>query len=282
MPWGAGAGAVLSSVLAPDAPDMSGQNDAARQSAQVGADQLAWDKERYRETAPDRQRATQIAFDTAQQQLEASRDQSRLATEYADYNRSTFRPLEQGIVSDAAGYDTPQRREAQAAKATADVEMSLAGQRGISNRELEASGAMPGSGKQLAMQGVMDINAAKLKAGAANQARTQVETIGAARKMDAASLGRNLPSNQATSAGIAMRQGNSAVTNAAGTGNIAAGGNTIMNSGFDGAIRGYGAAGNIYAGLNRAQMGLYEQQSRGAGAVGGALGDLAGQYIQKM
>lgn len=260
----------------PQAPDMTAQNTAAAAQAALSREQLDWSKQIYEESRPAREAAIRTAQETSQAQLDGMRSSTALANEYADYNRNTFRPLEQGIVSDAAGYDTPQRREAQAAKANADVEMSLAGQRGISNRELEASGAMPGSGKQLAMQGFMDINAAKLKAGAANQARTQVETIGAARKMDAASLGRNLPSNQATSAGIAMQQGNSAVSAAQVPGSVTAGGAALMNSGFNGAQQGLAGAAGTYGNIANQQIRMQGQNDNSA--MFGALGSVAGQY----
>lgn len=67
--------------------------------------------------------------------------------------------------------------------ASADVEQNLAAQRGATLRDMQRKGVNPSSGAAMALQGTMDINAAKLKAGAANAARTQAETVGLARRM---------------------------------------------------------------------------------------------------
>lgn len=235
-----------------DAPDMTAQNTIAASQAEMSKEQLAWAKQIYAETAPDRAAATQRANAVSDAQLESMNTQTGLAKDYDAYNKSTFRPLEQGIVADAQAYDTPERREAEAAKATAGVEMSLANQREASNRSLERSGVAPGSAKQLALTGAMDLGSAKLKAGAANAARTQVETIGQARKMDAANLGRGLASSQATSAGLALTAGNNAAANGLASGNINAQGNQIMTSGYAGAQSGLAGAAGTYGNIANA------------------------------
>lgn len=260
------------------APDTSGQQAAALKMSELSAEQLAWAKQVYAETAPDRAAAIQRANAVSDAQLESMDTQTGLAKDYDVYNKSTFRPLEQGIVADAQAYDTPERREAEAAKATAGVEMSLANQREASNRSLERSGVAPGSAKQLALTGAMDLGSAKLKAGAANAARTQVETIGQARKMDAANLGRGLASSQATSAGLALTAGNSASANGQAAGNINAQGNQIMTSGYAGAQSGLAGAAGAYgsaagAGSSNSSSGLW---SAVGGVVGGIYGGPAG------
>ena len=260
-------------MCSPNAPDQSGMNAAAVQQAALSAEQLAWSKQLYAELAPDRANATQRANAVSDAQLVAQNKQNTLTDEYATYNRETFRPLEQGIVQDATAYDTPDRREAEAAKGVADVQQSLAAQRGILTRNLERSGVNPNSGKALALENQASISGAAMQASAANKARTQVETIGAARKMDAASLGRGLASNQATSAGIALNQGNSSVNNAMQPGNIAAQSGALMNSGYAGAQQGlsnaastFGAIANTQNQANQANNGVWS----GLGSIGGA------------
>lgn len=259
-----------------DAPDMTAMNTTAAAQAKLSQEQLDWAKAVYQDTSPDRAAAASRANAVSDAQLASMNTQTALSQDYADYNRNTFRPLEQGIVADAAGYDTPQRREEEAAKATAGVEMSLANQRNATSRSLERSGVAPGSGKQLALAGAMDLGSAKLMAGAANQARTQVETIGAARKMDAANLGRGLASSQATSAGLALTAGNNSAANSAATGNIAAQGNSIMTSGYSGAQQGLAGASNTYG--NIANL---EQKAGDNSAIWGAVGSVAGAYMGK-
>ena len=258
-----------------DAPDTSKQQEAALQMSQLSKEQLDWAKQIYGETAPDRANAIQRANAVSDAQLESMNTQTALAKDYDAYNKSTFRPLEQGIVADAQTYDTPERREAEAAKATAGVEMSLANARGATMREQERAGVNPASGKIAAMQGVMDLGAAKLKAGAASAARTQVETVGQARKMDAANLGRGLASSQATSAGLALTAGNNSAGNAASTGGITAQGAALVNSGYSGAQQGLSNAAQTYGAIANTQA-----QSSDSG-MWGALGQVGGAAITK-
>lgn len=283
---GAGGAMALSSMGGSDQPDTSGMNAAAVQQANLSKEQLDWAKQVYAETAPDRADATRRANAVSDAQLESMNTQTGLAKDYDAYNKSTFRPLEQGIVADAQSYDTTARRESEAAKATAGVEMGLSNARNASNRDLERSGVAPGSAKQLALSGAMDLGSAKLKAGAANAARTQVETLGQARRMDAANLGRGLASNQATSAGLALTAGNSAAANGLASGNINAQGNQIMTSGFSGAQSGLAGAAGTYgriAGIDQQagdNSGLWQAAGTVAGAYfGGPAGAAAGGKI---
>lgn len=257
-----------------DAPDTTKQQEAAMMTAQLSKEQLDWAKQIYSETAPARARAEERATRVSDAQLADMETARGMAKDYADYNKNTFRPLEQGIVADAQAYDTPQRREAAAAGASADAEIGLAGQRAATSRELERSGVAPGSGKSLALGGMMDLGAAKLKAGAANKARMNIETIGAAKKMDAASLGRGLPGNQATSASLAMAQGNSAAQNAGAALLPSQNAQIGLSNAYGGARAGYGSAANIYGDITRTQAGVDASNTSnvasGVGAIAGA------------
>lgn len=257
-----------------DKPDNSGLNAAALKQAELSSEQLDFVKKIYGDSAPDRAEASQTARTTSALQMEAARKQMALTDDYANYQKTTYRPLEQGIVADAQAYDTPERREAEAAKSAATVEQSLATQQGIASRNQERSGVMPGSGKALAMQNSFNVNAASMEAAAQNNSRTQVETMGVARKADAANLGRNLASNQATSAGVALSQGNSAVVNGQVPLNVAQSGANMMNGGYAGAFGGlsgatstYGTIANINNQAAHANDALYEALGQAGGAV---------------
>lgn len=270
----------LSSPKAPKAPDMTAQNALAAQQVNISNESLNWAKQIYAETAPERKEATSRAIEVSNAQMEAMRKQSALTDEYAAYQKETFQPLEKAIVAEAQAYDTPERREAKAVAASADVDMQVANQRAATQREMGRNGVNPSSGKMIAMQGVMDLGAAKLRVGAANTARDKVETIGAAKMADAANLGRGLSSSQATSAGIALNQGNSSVNNGQLPGVIAGQGNAIMTGGFSGAQSGLGQAGNTYGNITQAQLQHQQQiaQSGGNSSLFGALGSVAGQW----
>jgi hypothetical protein len=226
-----------------DAPDTSGVNQAARENAQVAQEALDWFKSEAARTQGQRDQTVAMQNAVAQAQLDAMRAQTELAQDYANYNRETFRPLEQRIVEDAQNYDTPGRQQAAADQATADVRSATTRAMGAQSRNLGRMGYSMGgiNAVKMAQQ------AALAEAGAATNARRNVEATGRAMRMDAASLGRGLPSAQAT----AMQTGTSAgmaASGAAGAANgAAASGADLMGRGFNTAIAGTQSAGNLYA-----------------------------------
>ena len=139
-------------------------------------------------------------------------------------------------------------------------------------------GVTPGSGKMLAVGNQMALSEAVAKAGAANKARDAVETQGFARKMDAASLGRNLPSNQATSAGVAINAGNSAVNNATTPITTMNGMTQTMGQGYQMASNGMQSAHNM---INQANMNTANMWSNAAMGTMSAAGTMAGIYAAK-
>src|SRR5262249_47611972 len=152
--------------------------------------------------------------------------------EERDRYKTTFQPIEAKIAADAMAYDTPARREAAAAAAGADVGMAADAQRQATMRTMERSGAMPSSGRVMAMQGAIDIGTAKAKVAAQNKARSDVETIGAAKMADAAGLGRGVVTNQAMQAQLGVTAGNSSVANGTTPLQVAAQGAQMMGQGF--------------------------------------------------
>jgi hypothetical protein len=284
MPFGYAAAAVgamvVGSALAPDAPDMSGANAAAVSQADLSAEQLAWAKEMYADSAPQRADSIARANEISDAQLLAMNKQIALTDDYANYNKQTFRPLEQGIVADAQDYDTTQRRDSASAAAISSVGQQADIARQSQNRNMQRMGVNPSSGKMMAMQNQTGIQEAAAKAGAGTAARNNVETQGYARTMDAANLGRNLASNQATSAGIAVNQGNASAANSASTGNITAGGNSIMNSGYAGAQSGLAGASSSYLGIAGVQQKADATKAAAMGSAGEAAGGAYASYLK--
>lgn len=229
-----------------DAPDTSGMNAAAVANAQLSKESLDFYKQVYAEGAGDRAQASATAKQVADAQLSSMKQNDAISKDYYDYSKSTFRPLETGLVADAQNYDTQERRDAKAAGAVADVGMQAQVARDSQNRSLQRAGVNPSSGKALALDNQMALGEATAKAGAANTARTNVELQGYARKMDSANLGRGLASSQATSAGVALNAGNSAVTNAGMPLTQAQGQAAMMGQGFNTAINANSSAGSIY------------------------------------
>lgn len=240
-------------------PDTSGINDAARQNAGISQEALDFYKKQYADQAPARQQATDLALKVANQQLNSATQNDALSKDYADYSKSTFRPVEQAIVSDAQGYDTPQREQAAADAAVSDINQGVSAQRAATARDLARSGVSPDSAKMQSIQDAGDIGAAKAAAGAAYTARENVKTQGHARMMDAASLGRNLAANQATSAGVAINAGNSSVGNSQVPLNISSAATAQMGQGFNTAIQGNQSAGSLYGTAGNLDLGARGQ-----------------------
>lgn len=269
-------GTLIASDNAEDAANNAtdAQRQAASDSAALGREQLAWDRERYAADKPLRDETTRTTLGLMQQQTDLAKRQSDIAADYDAYSKSTFRPLEQSIVADAQGYDTPARRAAAMAEARADVEGAYDGAMQGLSRQLGRTGQTLGSGRS---QGYM-MDAALTKAGAIAGATTgasrNVEMQGYARRMDAANLGRNLPSSQAVAAQTATGASNSAVSAGANAINNAAAGIGAMNQGYSGAIGAMGTAGSLYGQAGRTYQSMAGQNAAALAGFGNAVGGM--------
>ncbi|MNQ57313.1 hypothetical protein D3C85_714630 [compost metagenome] len=257
----------------------SAQMYTAMAQMQSSKEQLDWAKEIYAKEAPDRDAASRIATESADASLEQQRLQNQIqAQAWNDYN-TQYRPLEAQVVADAKGYDTPEKRAEARAKAVADVETNLASQRAASTREAERAGVNPGSAKAAAMSQSMDLGAAKLKAGASGAADQAVETIGYARRMDAANLGRNIASSQGTSAALGLQAGQAA--NSASAANLAAGqsGLSNVNAAYAGMQGAYGSLGSAYGAAAGRDAAAAQSKNANVAAGVGAVATVAAVVI---
>jgi hypothetical protein len=257
------------------APDMTAQNTAALSSAQNGADALNFYKQIYADNAPARTAAAARANAVSDAQLQAMQAQTAIANDTNDYNKSTFRPLEQGIVSDAENFDTEGKREELAGKALGDVNEQFGAARAAEGRQMARMGINPNDGAYAAEATQRGNAQALAGADAENKSRQQSIVLGHAMKMDAASLGRNLPSNQTSAAQAAIQAGNSSAQNAGLPLSQAAQSAGIVGQGYNTAGQGYGTAGNIYGSANNIQMGVNNSNNQTDAAAGSAIGSLA-------
>lgn len=246
-----------------DSPDYSGMNRAAEANAEVSREALQWYQTAYQEQAPLREQAAAKANAVSDAQLASMQQNDAISKDYWNYQQNTFRPVERAIVDAAQTYDTEARREQKAGEAIADVQQQIDASLGQQTRQLTRMGVNPNDGKFAAMSNQMTMAGALGKAQAAAKAREGVELQGYARKMDAANLGRNLASNQATSAGVALNAGNSAAQTGGMALSQAQNATNQAAQGFSTAIQGNNSAGNIYGQVAKSQS---EQ---------GSLGDLA-------
>lgn len=238
---------VVDKVFGSDSqPDTSGLNQAALNNSNISAETLAWYKEKDARDRPMQEKLANKAYEVADQQLASSKTNDALAADYANYNKNTFRPLEQGIVADAQGYDTPEKRQAAADSAIADTNMAFSKTNDATARALAANGINPGSTRAMSVMQGQAVDQAEANAGAAFKARKGVESVGHAMKMDAASLGRGLASSQATAAQTAIQAGNSSVGNAGAPLTAANQGAATYGNGMNAVVNANNSAGNLY------------------------------------
>jgi hypothetical protein len=235
----------------PPPPDYSGMEA-------LGREQLDFSKQQYADMKP-------IAERIANQQLASQEQQMKQAQEYYDYQQKTFRPVEQGLVTQAQEYDTEANRERLASQAAADTARAFGTAEGMTSRNLARRGVGPGSGNAMAMQNQNALALASSRAGAMTGARNQAEQIGYARKLDAVGLGRGLAGASTAAYGAA-------------TGAGTAGLNSSMAPGGQ-YMQGLNQAGQTYGAMLNSQTSAYNAGMAQQGLdVGGLLGGAAKAY----
>ena len=160
------------------APDYSGMEA-------LGREQLQFARDQYADIKP-------LATRIADQQMAAQAQQMQQAQDYYNYQRDTFRPLEQGLVRDAQNFNTEAYRTQMAQKAAADVQQAFQGAQSQSNREMARRGINPNSTAAISTMNNNALRLASATAGAQTNARTQAEQMGYARRLEVTGLGRGL------------------------------------------------------------------------------------------
>ncbi len=276
-------GAVGSSIASGNAEDAANNATAAetasaQQSAALGQANLAFQKQQYSDAAPMRQ----LTYDTAKavsgQQLATMQQQNQQAADTYAYQTGTFRPVEQKLVADAQAYDTPERRDAAQAAARSDVEQAFGSTQDALSRSIGRTGATVGSGRALAMMQDQQFAKANALAGATTQATRNVEQQGYARMADAANLGRNLASNQATQVSLGLNAGNSAVANSATGLNAATSGTAQVGQAYSTAIGANNAAGSLYGQVANIQNSVANTEAAGWNSLGSTAGLALAKY----
>jgi len=235
----------------PPPPDYSGMEA-------LGREQLDFSKQQYAEMKP-------IAERVANQQLASQEQQMKQAQDYYDYQQKTFRPLEQGLVTQAQEYDTEANRERLASQAAADTARAFGTAEGMTSRNLARRGVGPGSGNAMAMQNQNAIALASSRAGAMTGARDRAEQIGYARKLDAVGLGRGLAGASTAAYGAATGAGSAGINSSMAPGNQYMAGLT--------------STGNTYGDILKSKTSMYNAEVSQQGLdVGGLLQGGAAAY----
>jgi len=254
---------------APDyAPLANASNAAADKMAALGEKQLAFSQQQYDENAP-------LMKDIAQKQGLMMDQQMAQGKDYYDYNKSTFRPLEQQMVSDAQAFDTDAYRNQLATKAAADSGLAFGMQNQAQERRMASMGVNPNSGRFQGMAQQSGLMQSANRAGAMTGTRERAQQMGHARKMDAAGLGRGLAGASSAAYGGAAGAGGQA----AGTYGMAGQqhmsgmgqGSATIGSGLNMQLSGLGNVLN-----NQTQMAVNAADNSFLGNAGGIMGGVAG------
>lgn len=230
------------------APDYSGMEA-------LGREQLQFARDQYADIKP-------LAQQIAAQQMAAQQQQMNQAQDYYNYQRDTFRPVEQGLVRDAERFSTEGYREQLAGQAAAAAGRAFGVQQEMGQRAMAARGVNPNSGAAMALQAQGNLGLAAQRANAMTGARTQAEQMGFARRMDVTGLGRNLAGASTAAYGGA---------NAAGTSGI----NTSMAPGSQ-AMTGMAQSGQTMGNVLSNQV---SQFNAGLNAEGQVIGALTGAAV---
>ncbi len=206
--------------------------------------------------------AAKMSAETGQNMLTWMQDQAKVTNQWAADDRAryqdTFVPLQDQFIKDAQEFNTPQRQNARASEAAADVSLAAAQGRGQRSRQAMAMGVNPGSGRFINAEAKAGTDTALATAGARNLARRSVENEGRSMQANAINLGQGLGVNPATSMGLS---------------------NGAVQAGGSAAMQGYGQQGSLLNTQYNQQMQSWQAGQDSLGAVGGALGKLAGAYF---
>lgn len=246
--------------------------DIAKTQAQTAANYLDFQKQQYADLKPLADKLSQAQLDTMKQQSDIASQNQAIAQDQTDYNKTTFRPLEQGIVNDANSYDTNAKQEELARKGMADVASAYDTQRKNALNTMAAYGINPNSNRFAAINAGLSQGQATDAAGVATNARSNAEQLGYARKMDAASLGRNLASNASTAYGVALNAGNSSVNSGSTALSTASAPGTAMGNSYGAYGTQLGNAANSYYGAGNLNATGYKITSAAQSAAAGGLG----------
>ena len=230
------------------APDYSGMEA-------LGREQLQFARDQYADIKP-------LATRIADQQMAAQAQQMQQAQDYYNYQRDTFRPLEQGLVRDAQNFNTEAYRTQMAQKAAADVQQAFQGAQSQSNREMARRGINPNSTAAISSMNANALRLASATAGAQTGARDRAEQMGYARRLEVTGLGRGLSGaanaaySGATGAGTAglassMAPGSQAMTGMAQAGQTMG---TVLNNQTSQFNAGLNAEGQVIGALTGAAV----------------------------
>jgi hypothetical protein len=269
------ANAVSSSRKAGKAQDRAtaaAESAAAEQNA-LSREQFDWNKEIYdRDTAPLQRQQMEMQTRIAEDALGRAAKQDQLADDQRAYYESTFKPIEQQVARDAAGYDSAENIERRSGMAAANINQQFSN--AIGQRARMAGRYGLGS-STFANQAGADSRAQALgAAGAKTGAAFDTMDKGIQLRAGAANFGRNMPNTALSAFGGA----NSSSGVAGGAVNSALAGTTSATAGMNNA---YGSRLNAIGSSSGLFTSALNNSARAAGADAVGWGGFAGGMLQR-
>jgi hypothetical protein len=225
----------------------------------LGRDQLRFGQRRYDETMPFYQQMVQANLEGQRMSMQLARD--------ANMDRQKFRALEDEMVSEAMNQDRTAVRNQFAGRAASDVEQATSAARSVAARNLSRMGINPNAARFADLNNQITLGTAAARAGAMNNARMAADQVVDAKRMNAISLGRNLPATQLSAIGTGSNVGNS-------NANLFNAQNAPMFAGFQGAMGGLQGALGAQSGIANVMNQGYQNQLAAYEAEGGAMAGL--------
>jgi len=256
------------SASAPDYTELAAASrEAVAAGERLGNRQLDFSEQQYAELSP-------IFREIAAGQIAAQDEQLAQARDYYQYMQETFRPVERGIVEDAMAFSTESYRERMAGEAAAAAGRAFTNLQRSASRADAARGLNPNSPAARALRQQANVEMAASRSQQMTGARDRAESLGYARQLDAAGLGRGLPGASAGAYAGSVGAGSAAVGTSMAAGNqymagLGQGAGTMM-SGYQTGMQGYG---NIV----NSQTSIYNNAMNAQGEFLGSVMGLGGQ-----
>lgn len=192
---------------APAPPDYSSLSESSEKAAElsykISQEQLAWSKEMWSE----QKETVNTVLDT---QMEQMGEQWQIAKDDRARYEEMYLPMEEQYLQKAQDWDSDERRGEEVAKAQTEVGTQFDAARQNALQRLESYGIDPSQTRSQALDLGVRMEQAKATAGAANNARTQIEKEGMGMMGESINVGRGMASQGLNYAASSQNAGNSA------------------------------------------------------------------------
>ncbi|HAK7592853.1 TPA: tail fiber domain-containing protein [Salmonella enterica] len=267
-----------------DMPDPDpGIQDAAYELGDLGDEALDFFKQAYAEGTSRQGVIDEAAKHVVGNMMGMSDNAKAHSEELWSRYENKFMPVEDRVIDDAMNWDSADNQAAFAAQAKADVNNATAQQKAATERQQEAMGVDPSSGRYQSLDSQADTQAALNAADAENAARTQ-------RQMEAVQMRQGVAQQGLQEAGLANQTAGLAGSLGSGGINTGLAANQgfyqnagLMGTGYGLDMKGQQGKGSLLLSEYQAQLAAAEaEEQANAANMGGmmsGIGSLAGAYL---